>query len=65
MKARVPSIGSMIQQNSAFGSHRPEFLPDDAVFWVKVGEGGPDRGLGGEVGGGDRIQRRAALVINF
>ena len=47
------------------GSHRPEFLADDAVVRVKIGEGGPDRGFGGEVGGGDRIQRRAALVINF
>ena len=56
MKARVPSIGAR--------PGRSELLPDDAMGRVGGGKRRPDGGLGGKVGGGDRIEQGAAFVVN-
>src|SRR6476659_136577 len=46
------------------GRGRSELLPDNAMGRVGRGERIPDGGLGGEVGGGDRIEQGAAFVVN-
>ena len=62
MKDLVPSIGSSTQTYSASGRSLAEFLADHAVGR----EGAPDQrahgGLGGMVGGGDRVELALALV---
>ena len=43
---------------------RSELLPDDAMGRMGRGKRVPDGGLGGKIGGGDRIEKGAAFVVN-
>ena len=65
MKARVPSIGSMIQQYSASRRSRAELLADDAVRGMELcGKASADGGFGVAVGVGDRIEQIASFMVN-
>ena len=65
MKDLVPSIGSSTQTYSASGALLAELLADDAVVRERATDEGAHRGLGGVIGGRDRVEAaRPTLVLD-